>query len=51
MRLSANPILEVRGIFPGTTNAIKIMEERFIVDNQMQEYKQKCCKIMGKRFE
>ena len=39
MRLSANPILEVRGIFPDTTNAIKIMEERFIVDNQMQEYK------------
>ena len=39
MRLSANPILEVRGIFPDTTNTIKIMEERFIVDNQMQEYK------------
>ena len=39
MRLSANPILEVRGIFLDMTNTIKIMEERFIVDNQVQEYK------------
>ena len=39
MRLSANPILEIRGIIPDTTNAIKIMKERFIVDNHMQEYK------------